>query len=278
MNYLREVFASRELLANLTAREIKGKYRRTVFGQLWSLANPLAQMIIYSFVFGLIFRANPPAGNPSGLNIFALWLLCGLLPWIFFSTVITLGAGSLVANAGLIQKVYFTRITLPLSIVGASAYNWGFEMAVLLVALSIFGSFVLPWIPLVIVVMLLLAVFAAGLALMAAVANVYFRDTEYLLTIALQIWMFLTPIIYPMSLVEKASTDVGGLLGTSVSLIDLYRLNPMYHFVEVFRELLYDNRLPDPVQLLVCFAWATGSLVLGAFVFRRNERNLAEAL
>lgn len=278
MRYLREVFASRELLVNLVSRDVKGKYSRTIFGQLWSLVNPLALMLIYTFVFGLIFRAQPEPGNPSGLDVFALWLLCGLLPWIFFSTVVTVGAGSLVANAGLIQKVYFTRIVLPLSVVGSTAYNWMFEMLVLVVALSIAGGFVLPWIPLLLVVMVLLAVFSAGIALMLAVANVYFRDTQWFLSIGLQIGMYLTPIIYPVSLVEKASNDVGPLAGSSITLIDIYRLNPMDHFVAVFRQVLYDNRWPDGLEMLVCLGWAIVSAVLGVVVFRRNEKNLAEAL
>lgn len=278
MRYLREVFASRELLFNLVSREVKGKYSRTIFGQLWSLVNPLALMLIYTLVFGLIFRADPAPGDPSGLDVFALWLLCGLLPWIFFSTVVTVGAGSLVANAGLIQKVYFTRIVLPLSVVGSTAYNWLFEMFVLVVALSIAGGFVLPWIPMLLVVMIMLAVFSAGVALMLAVANVYFRDTQWFLSIGLQIGMYLTPIIYPISLVEQASKDVGGLAGTSVTLIDIYRLNPMDHFVTVFRQVLYDNRWPDGIEMLICLGWAVAAAVLGVIVFRRNEKNLAEAL
>jgi lipopolysaccharide transport system permease protein len=278
MNYLKEVWASRELLFNLTQREIKGKYKRTVFGQLWSLANPLALMLIYTFVFGVIFNTRPAAGDPSGLNVFALWLLCGLLPWTFFSLVINLGNGSLVANAGLIQKVHFTRIVLPLSTVASTGYNWLFEMAVLVIALSIAGGFVLPWIPLVVVAMLLLAIFATGVALMLSVANVYFRDTQYLLTIVLQIWMYLTPIIYPISLVQKASAGAGGLLGTHITVYDIYQLNPMEHFVNLFRQLMYDNRWPDGAEWIVCASCAIVSLVVGLLVFRRNERNLAEAL
>lgn len=278
MHYLKEVLAARELLGNLISREVKGKYKRTVLGQLWSLANPLALMVIYTFVFGLVFRSTPPAGDPSGLDVFALWLLCGLLPWIFFSTVLSAGTGSLVANAGLIQKVYFTRIVLPLATVGSNGYNWAFEMGVLVIALSIAGGFVLPWVPMVILLMVLLAIFASGLALMLSVANVYFRDTEYFLTIVLQIWLYLTPIIYPLSLVEKASSDVGPLFGTSITLNNIYGLNPMGHFVTVFRQALYDNRWPDGPELLICVGWAAGALVLGLLVFRRNERGLAEAL
>ncbi len=278
MHYLKEVFASRELLANLTMREIRGKYKRTVFGQLWSLANPLALMIIYTFVFAFILRIKPEAGNPSGLDIFAVWLLCGLLPWTFAATVISQGLGSLVANAPLIQKVYFSRIVLPLSVVGSTGYNWLFEMAVLLIAVTAVGGFVLPWIPFLVIIMVLLAVFAAGIALMLSIANVYFRDTEYFLGIILQLWMYMTPIIYPASLVERESEKLGGLLGTPITVADIYHLNPMDHFVSVFRQLLYDNRWPDPSEWLICTLWALVSLGVGMTVFRRHERRLAEAL
>lgn len=278
MQYLKEVFSSRELLANLTMREVRGKYKRTVFGQLWSLVNPIALMLIYTFVFGFILRITPNAGDPSGLNVFALWLLCGLLPWIFFANVLNVGVTSLVVNAGLIQKVYFTRMVLPLSFVAAAAYNWLFEMLVLLIAITIVGGFVLPWVPLVLVIMILLAIFAAGIALMLSVANVYFRDTQWFVSIILQMWMYLTPIIYPVSMVQTESEKLGGLLGTSITLENIYMLNPMLHFVEVFRNLIYDNRWPDPMEWLVCVAWAIGTFAVGLVIFRRNEKNLAEAL
>jgi lipopolysaccharide transport system permease protein len=278
MNYLKEVWASRELLYNLTSREVRGKYKRTIFGQLWSLANPLALMLIYTFVFGLIFRSNPPPGDPSGLNVFALWLLCGLLPWTFFSNVMSSGAASLVADANLIQKVSFSRVVLPLAMVGASAYNWLFEMAVLLIAISIAGGFVLPWIPLLLVAMALLAIFGSGVSLILAIGNVYFRDTQYFLTILLQLWIYLTPIIYPINLVATESDKYHGLLGTPITILGIYELNPMVHFVNLFRELIYDNRWPDPNEWIICACWAIATLAIGAFIFRRNERRLAEVL
>ncbi len=278
MKYLQEVWASRELLFNLTQREVKGKYKRTVFGQLWSLVNPLAAMLTYTFVFAFIIRVTPDAGDPSGLNVFPIWLLCGLLPWTFVSNAINAGAGSLVANAGLIQKVYFSRIVLPLSTVAATAYNWIFEMVVLAVALVVVGAFILPWIPLVVVLMLLLAMFAGGLGLMLSVANVHFRDTQNFVSILLPIWMYLTPIIYPLNVVQTQSDKIGGLLGSGLHLIDVFRWNPMENFVEVFRQLLYDNRWPDWGTFLACLIWALASLGLGMLVFRRNEKKLAELL
>jgi ABC-2 type transport system permease protein len=201
-----------------------------------------------------------------------------LLPWTFFASVVQSGMGSLLANAGLVQKVYFTRIVLPLSYVGSIGFNWLFEMAVLLVALLIAGSFVWPWIPLVIVTMIILAAFAAGLALMLSVANVHFRDTQYFVSILLQIWMYLTPIIYPYQLFQGQSDKVGGLLGTQITLYEIYRLNPMERFVEVFRNMLYDNRWPDGGDFLYIVVAAALSLFIGVLVFRRAEKGLAEAL
>jgi lipopolysaccharide transport system permease protein len=278
MKYLKEVWASRELLFNLTQREIKGKYKRTVFGQLWSLVNPLALMLIYTLVFSFILRVTPAPGSPSGLNVFAIWLLCGLLPWTFVSVVLNTGLNSLVANANLIQKVSFSRIVLPLSIVAAAVYNWLFEMLVLVIALFCIGGFPLPWLPLVIVAMLLIALFAAGLSLMLSVLNVYFRDTQYFITILLQLWMYLTPIIYPETLVQAQSAKIGGIWGSNITIGGLYDLNPMEHFVTLFRALLYDERWPATSDWLICLGWALVSLVLGVYVFRRNERKLAEIL
>lgn len=278
MRYLNEVFASRELLANLTLREIRGQYKRTLFGQLWSLVNPLATMLVYTIVFAFILRVTPEPGNPSGLDVFAVWLLCGLLPWAFFANVVQQGMGSIIGNAGLVQKVYFTRIVLPLSKVGSVGYNWLFEMGVLVVVLALCGSFIWPWIPLVLVMMVLLAIFAAGLSLMLAVANVHFRDTQYFVSILLQIWMYLTPIIYPISLVEVQSKAHGGLFGTSITLMNIYQLNPLERFVSVFRQIMYDNRWPDVQEVLLCAIWALAAFVVGVWVFRRSEKGLAEAL
>jgi ABC-2 type transport system permease protein len=235
-------------------------------------------MLVYTFVFSFVFRLQPDPGNPSGLDSFALWFLCGFLPWLFFANVVNQGTASLVSNAGLIQKVYFSRVVLPLSTVGSSAYNWIFEMSILTFALLIAGANVLPWLPLTLLAMVFLGLFAAGIAMLTSVANVYFRDTEHILGLVLQVWMFMTPIIYPISLVEQQSEQFGGLLGTQITVMDVYNLNPMVHFVDVFRDLLYNNASPDLSSWIFCSLAGILSVSIGFLVFRRNEKGLAEAL
>lgn len=278
MQFFRELWSSRELLGNLVLRETRGQYKRTMLGRLWSLVNPLATMLIYTFIFSLVFRLQPAPGDPSGLSIFPLWLMCGLLPWGFFAASLNATSNSLLVNAGLITKVYFPRSVLPLAAVGTVGMNWLLEMLVLLIALFLVGSNLLVWIPGTILMMILLAMFASGLGLVLAIVNIHFRDTQYLLTIILQLWMYLTPIIYPVTLVTDLSKKVGGLMGTDITIIRLYELNPMYHFVTAFRQLLYDNRWPDPTHVITCVAWTAAAVIAGVFVFSRSEKKIAETL
>ena len=277
MSLIADVRSSRELLVNLTRREVKGKYKRTALGQLWSLANPLAQMLVYTLVFSVIIKIEPAAGDPSGLDIFALWLMCALLPWTFFTAVVTGGMSSLVGNENLIKKVYFPRSALVVSNAIAAAYTWSIEMAVLVVALVLFGAMPLPYLPLVVVAMAVLLVFALGVSLLLSIANAYFRDMQHLVSILFQVWFYLTPILYPISQVASISESHGPLFG-NVTILDLYKLNPMEGFTEIFRDLLYDNRLPEWSTALECVVWAVVALAVGSWVFERHQRRLGEVL
>lgn len=272
MSYVKELVATRELLWNLTVRDVKGQYRRTVLGQLWSILNPLATMVVYTIVFSVIFRAQPREGDPSGIDVYPLWLMSGLLPWTFFTRVVNGGLSSVVSNAGLVKKVYFPRMHLPFAVMLSTGFTWSIELSVLMVVLVLFGGMPLPWIPLLIVMMVVLAAFAVGLSMLLAILNVHFRDTQHFVSILLQMWMYLTPIIYPITLVEAAAERTGDWL------LFVYRLNPMERFVEVFRNLLYDNRVPALDDLLVCVVVAGVTFTLGYLVFSRKERRLAELL
>jgi len=278
MSLIGELRDTRELWRNLTLRELKGKYRRTALGQLWSLVNPLAAMAIYTLVFGFLLRIQPEPGDPSGLNVFALWLLCALLPWTFLSNTINAGMGAVIGNANLIQKVYFPRVVLVLSTTTAWTVTWAIEMAVLTLALLLLGGGPLPFVPLVLGAMLAMAAFALGIALGLSVLNAYFRDTQHLMGILLQVWFYLTPILYPLSYVADQQVRLSDQYGWDVPLVSLFRLNPMERFSEVFRNLLYDNTLPAGGDVLYCLGAAALSLAIGLAVFQRFGSRLAEEL
>jgi ABC-type polysaccharide/polyol phosphate export permease len=269
MSLLSDVRSSRELLVNLTLREVRGKYKRTALGQGWSLLNPLVQMAIFTVVFGFLIKVTPDPGDPSGLEIFALWLVAGLLPWSFFSNAVNSGMGAMIGNANLINKVYFPRETLVLSTVFAWNVSFAIELAVLTVVLLFFGGAPLLFLPLVLIAVVLLTAFALGLALALSVANVYFRDTQHFMALFMQVWFYATPIVYPYSYVRN---------NASPTVETLYRLNPMERFVTVFRNLLYDNRLPSLSDSVYVFAAAGIALVAGWTIFRRYEGRMAEEL
>jgi ABC-type polysaccharide/polyol phosphate export permease len=277
MSALRDLRASREVLSNLTMREVRGKYKRSFLGQAWSLLNPIASLLIYTVVFGFVLKAQPSVGDPSGIDNFTLWLACALLPWAFFAATMMGGMNSLLGNAGLLQKVYFPRYTLVASNMLASLVTFGFELLVLTAVALLFGSQVWWWIPLILVFVVLLAAFGLGIGLMLSIANVYFRDTAQFVGIGLQMWFYATPIVYPLTLI----TDREALWrsnGRDFPLTAIYELNPMERFCTVFRNLFYDNRLPEWGDMLYCVGAALVSLALGAWVFSRFQARVAEEL
>lgn len=278
VSYVRELLGARHVLWALTYRDVRGQYRSTILGQLWSLANPLMQMLVYTFVFSFIFKVTSPTGDPSGVDNYALFLLCGLIPWTLFQAASMRGMTSLLSNANLISKVYFPRVVIPLAGSLAVGYNSLFEFLVVAIALTIGGAFVLPWIPVVLLLVAVLLLFATGLGLALSIANMYFRDTAYLATILFQVWMWMSPIIYPMSLVEDRSAAIGPLAGTQITVLDVYGFNPMVHFIRAFRTVMYDNRLPTLADGIACLVWGVVSFAVGWLVFFRHEKKLAELL
>lgn len=272
---VREIVSARELLGNLTRRELRGKYKGTALGWGWSLVNPLATTIIFTAVFAVIMKIEPPVGV-DGLNNYALFLLCGLLTWNFLSGAISSGMGVLTGNANLIKKTYFPRRLLVVANIMALFVTYAIEMGVLAVVFLVFGVNVLPWIPGVVVVMVLTAVFALGLSLLLSVVNVYFRDASHFVAIALQIWFYVSPIIYPITLVE-ATRGSDGWAGR-LHIADIYQLNPVVGLVESVRDMWYHGTWPDPAVLGYVLAVSVVTLVVGNAVFSRLELRLGEEL
>lgn len=264
----------RELLWNLTLRELRGKFKRSVLGWLWSVLNPLAMIGIYALVFGVFFEVAVPAGDPSDLHSYPLFLVCGLLPWTFLTNALNGMVSSIVANEGLVKKVYFPRWVLPASAALSWLSSFGVELLVLAAVLVLAGNLVIPWAPVVVALMLLQLGFALGLGLILSAANAYFRDVQHFLSIVLNIWFYATPILYPIDLPPERYD----ILGISVPVRRLLELNPMTSFIDTYRDVLYHLRFPTAGQWLVLSGITVVSLVVGWTVFARLEPRLAEEL
>jgi ABC-2 type transport system permease protein len=249
--------SQKELYLNLALRELRSKYKRSFLGWTWSLVNPLAVMVVYTIVFKLFLKVSIPAGF-HGINVFALWLLCGMLPWIYFQNSVQGSIGSLTGNANLIKKTYFPRELLP-------AATDAIEMGLLLVALLGFGDWkAILFLPYVLLLMVLMAVFALGFGLLLSALNVYFRDIEHFMNIIFLVWLYMTPIIYPIQRVARYAT--------------ILKANPMTDAVLCYRDVLYNGTHPGWLELVYFAAWAIGIFFLGRAVFNRLEVGLAEEL
>jgi ABC-2 type transport system permease protein len=269
-----EYRTSRELFYNLTLRELRSKYKRSVLGWAWSLLNPLATMLIFTLVFSYFLKAPIPVGQPSGLKSFSLYLLCALLPWNYMNNGVFGSIGTLVGNANLIKKTYFPRELLVAAQVGSCLVSFLIEMSILLIALLVFGNLWFAYLPGVLVLALILSLYVTGLGLMFSVFNVYFRDVQHLMGIVFQVWFYVTPIVYPLSLVPIKVRMFGYLVPAKA----LYRLNPMVGFAEAFRRCLYDLRMPSLGSVAYLFVVSVATLLLGLFIFSKLEGKLAEEL
>jgi ABC-2 type transport system permease protein len=280
---VRTVLTAHGVLTNIVRKEVMVKYKSSVLGLAWSMLNPILYLLVFSFVFGVILQAKLPN--------FPVYLLSGLLAWNLFSSSASVGARSVVDNANLVTKVYFPREILPLSSVGVAMVDFVLQAIVLVVFMlvlraGVFGVNVLL-LPLSMVALLL---FSATLGMFVAALNVRYRDTQHLLNLALLVWFWLTPVIYPSATVYEqfAHRHVFG-----VSALTLYLLNPMADIVEGFHRALYGvvapGSPPTPVLMPVSVGWlatalglvSVGSLVLLVLSWRsffRRSGDFAEEL
>lgn len=263
----------RELLTNLTLRDLRSQYNRSVLGWAWSVLNPLITIIVYSIVFSVFLRVAPPTGDPSGLTSYGFFLVSGLLPWTFLAVGLSRSSESITGNQSLVTKVFFPRWSLPGSIVLSGFVTLLIELAVLVVLFLVATSNnVLVWLPVLVVVLALQLVFVLALGVLVGVLNVYFRDIAHLIAVGLQPWFFLTPIIYPMSTPQLNGSALG------VGYRTWLRVNPMTHFVEAYRNVLYDLRWPSASTWLALIVSVGVAVALAAVAYRRLEPRIAEEI
>lgn len=255
---------SRELFVHLTLRELRSKYKRSFLGWAWSLVTPLATMVVYTIVFSLFFKA-PPQPGVHHLHVFALWLMCGLLPWTFFTNALMGAMGSVVGNSSLIAKTYFDRRLLPAASVGAALVSHLIEMVLLVVVLAGFGDWeAVAFVPMLAVLIAIMTLVGFGTGLLVSAVNVYFRDVEHFIGIALMIWFYLTPIIYPILVARQYAKYV--------------KINPMTEGANCFRAVLYYGRFPTAVDFGYFTGFALLMLVVGWLVYSRLQGGFAEEL
>jgi ABC-type polysaccharide/polyol phosphate export permease len=248
-----ELYRFRELLALLVGRDLKVRYKRSVLGMLWTLLNPLLQMAVYTLVFRTIMRIAVPA--------FPVYLLAGLLPWTFFSVSTSSSAHALLHNQGLIRKVAVPQAVYPVAVVGSKLVDLLFSLVPLALLATLFGR---PpgasWLALVPAILLAVA-FTTGLSLVLASLTVFFRDLRHLVDLLLQIWFYVTPVLYPPEYLAQVGPWARALLA----------LNPAAPIVGVFQQAIYGQQFPDATTLALATVYAGLSLAGGLFLFERLE-------
>jgi homopolymeric O-antigen transport system permease protein len=260
---LQHLFRHRQLIAALTARDLKARYRGSILGFFWSLANPLLLLGVYTVVFTKFFPQQVVQPYP-------LFLFAGILPWTFFSAAILEATTSISANAGLIKKVMFPAEALPIVVVLSHLVHFALALPILLSAILAFAIFAKFHITMAILLtpflMILQTLFVGGIALAVSSASVLFRDVRDITANLMHLGFFITPIIYTIDKIDMRFLRA------------LLRLNPMTPFVVAYQDVLFWGRIPSLSDTLLMIAYAFASLSVGFFVFDRLRDTLAEAL
>jgi lipopolysaccharide transport system permease protein len=259
LTYCNTLYRYRELLYFLVLREIKAKYKQTALGVAWSILQPLSLMLVFTIVFSLFARL-PSDGVP-----YALFSYCALLPWQFFAGVLGRGVGSLLSNQVLVQKVYFPREIILFAVIASAIVDFAIGASLFVGLLWVYDIQAGWHFLLILPVFLIQISFVAGLILFLSPLNVFYRDISLVMPLLVQIWMFATPIIYPLSLVPER-------------LRPYYALNPMAGVVDGYRTILLHGRMPDSMTLSIAAIIATATLIGGLLYFKRVEFQLADVL
>jgi ABC-type polysaccharide/polyol phosphate export permease len=263
---IRNAAAHRNLLYLLSMRELRTRYKRSLLGWLWSLLNPLVQMAIFTIIFKYVFVQETPPGDPSGLTNFPLYFLTGFIPFNFFAISVGVSIGTVGGGASLIKKVAFPHEHLVFAVIIAQFVTVLIEFSVLTVALLIAGNMVLPWLPVLLVIMILMAIFTTGVALLLASANVFFNDVSYLWNIGSQLLFYATPVIWNPETVGKPA------------LRQVANWGPTGAFVRAINDVMYDLRMPSLERFGQLTFYALVSFAIGMWVFNRLSPKFAEEL
>lgn len=257
MKLFNDLYTYRELLITNVKKEIRGKYKGSALGVLWSFINPLLQCLVYAIVFPHIMRDGP--------ENFLVYLVVGIIPWTFFTTVIGQGCSTIRANSGIIKKVYFPREILPISVIASGLINFLISCIIVLLFV-LFGGLGISW-HLIFLPMIALfqSLFSLGLAFILSALNVYIKDTEYIVSFILNMAFYATPILYDKS-----------IFGSNRLFAIVFKINPMATFVEAYRDIFMYHQIPDMMWLCLTGLFSLILTVFGYFVFKKLEKGFAE--
>lgn len=251
--------AYRELLLNLTRREVKARYSQSLFGIGWAIAQPLATMAVFTLVFSRLAKI------PSGGAPYPLFAYSALVPWFFFSNSVNSGTLSLITYRNIVTKTYFPREVIPFAQVCSRLLDFASAAALFALLMAYYGMGIGPWALLTPLFFLLLVLFTTAVTLATSAVNVFYRDVNPVVQIGLQLWLYLTPVAYPLSEVSPTYRP-------------LFMLNPLSAVVEGFRSVLVFGRAPD-WTLTALSASMTLALLAGAFVlFKRMDKYFADVI
>jgi len=254
------IVRSRELLWQMTVREIKSRYKQSILGYFWVILNPLAQMLVMSFAFSLVLRIPTRAHQ----NIpYSLFLFTALLPWNLFQNSLSSATNSLVVNSNLLTKIYFPRTILVLSAIIAKIIDFLFATIILVGFLIVFRLPVSIHIIWIIPIFFIQQLLTLGLSLFLAAANLLYRDIQYLLGLILTLWLYLTPVIYPVDLVPDKYRF-------------LYQLNPMAVIINAYRQTILGQNPPNYTSIATALIVSSLFLIGGLAYFKSQEKIFAD--
>lgn len=258
MKLLRELYDYRTMMASLVRRDLRGRYKGSVLGFLWTFVNPLLQFFVYTVVFSVILKNDIPK--------YYLFLFVALIPFLFFSSCLTGGATAVLNQKDMVKKIYFPREVLPISFVTTCFVNMLFCFVIVFAVVFISGVRLDPvgllFLPLVMLVEYLMAL---GIAFITSAVTVYFRDLEYILGILAMLWMYMTPVMYAPDIVPEQIRPV-------------FNLNPMTYIINAYRDILYYGKRPDAMELLYGFLLGLALLAIGLVVFEKLKKHFVEEL
>ena len=257
LEVFKNLYNYRELLKTSVKKEIRGKYKNSFLGVLWSFLNPLLQIVVYAVVFQMILK------NPQ--ENYAIFLCCALIPWTFFSTTISRAAFNCIENGNILKKVYFPREILPISVVTSEAVNFLISTVIILGFVIIGGVGISKYIIFYPLVLLAQYILLIGISLIVTSICVYLRDLQHFIGIFLQLLFYATPIVYS---VEAIPDNFKWIL----------QINPMTYIIGAYRNIFYYKTMPEVKPIILLILISIGVCIIGYLIFNKLQKGFAEQL